>query len=100
MLAQVSVQRFRAGLGEQGPEHHVLAAALGKMLAIGLAQRADTGVGMLLVDAAGRIAMPAVQTLCFLIRFPGHLTLPSLISSLLSSPIVNPTSSLISSKLA
>src|SRR6266436_1733400 len=49
------------------------------MLAIGLAQRADAGVAMLLVNTAGRIAMPAVQTLCFLFRFPGHLTLPSLV---------------------
>lgn len=75
MLAQISVQRVGAGLDEQGLEHHVLAAALCKMLAIGLAQRADAGVAVLPVDAAGRIAMPAIQAFCLL----GHLTLPSLI---------------------
>src|SRR6202140_1389623 len=71
MLAQIGVQRIRAGLGEQRLEHHVLAAAVGEMLAIGLAQRTDAGVAVLPVDAARRIAMPAVQALS------GHLTLPT-----------------------
>jgi hypothetical protein len=70
MLAQISVQRFRAGLGQQRLEHHVLAAAFREMLAIGLAQRPDAGVAMLFVDAARRIAMPTVQS------FLGHLILP------------------------
>ena len=42
------------------------------MFAIGLSQRLDAGVAVLLVDAARRIATPAVQT------FLGHLILPGL----------------------
>jgi len=46
MLAQIGVKRVRAGLGEQGRQHHVLAAAFGEMLAIGLAQGAYAGVAV------------------------------------------------------
>jgi hypothetical protein len=55
MLAQVSVQGLHAGLRQQRPEHHVLATSLGKMLSIGLAQRADARVAVLLVDATSEI---------------------------------------------
>jgi hypothetical protein len=61
MLAQIGMKRFRAGLGQQGLQHHVLAAALREMLAIGFTQRRHAGIAMLLVDAAGGVAMPAVQ---------------------------------------
>jgi len=52
VLAQISVQRVRAGLRQQGLEHHVPSPTLREMLAIGLAQAADEGVAVLLVDAA------------------------------------------------
>ena len=48
-------------------------AAFREMLAIGLAQRANARVAVLLVDAARRIAMPSVQALL------RHLTPPLLI---------------------
>jgi hypothetical protein len=51
MLAQMGVNRFHAGLGEQRVEHHVLAAAFREMLATGLAQRADACVAVLIIDA-------------------------------------------------
>jgi hypothetical protein len=35
MLAQISMQRFGSSAGEQGLQHHVLAAACREMLAIG-----------------------------------------------------------------
>jgi hypothetical protein len=34
MLAQISMQRFGSSAGEQGLQHHVLAAACREMLAI------------------------------------------------------------------
>ena len=70
MLAQIGVKRFRARLGEQRLQHHVLAPAFGEVLAIGLAKAADPRVAVLLVDAASRVAMPAIQT------FSSDLTLP------------------------
>ena len=63
MLAQIGVKRFRAGLGKQRLEHQVAAAALRKMIAIGFSQCRDACVAVLLVDAAGRIAVPTIQTL-------------------------------------
>ena len=70
MLTQIGMKRLGAGLGQQGFQHHIPAAALRKMLAIGFTQRANTCVAVLLVDAASRVTMPAVQT------FLGHLALP------------------------
>jgi hypothetical protein len=70
MLARIGVKRVRAGLGEQGLQHHVLAAAFGEMLAIGLAKGAYAGVAVFLVDAAGGIAMATVQTLANYSSFP------------------------------
>jgi hypothetical protein len=73
MLAQIGVKRLRSGLSQQCLEHHVPAPTLRKMLAIGLSQRLDAGVAVLLVDAAGRIAMPSIQALLGLLS---HVTLP------------------------
>src|ERR1700760_3603780 len=65
------MKRFRASLGQQGFQHHVLARRpFAKMLAIGLTQRANACVAVLLIDAASRVTIPAVQTP------PGHLALP------------------------
>src|ERR1700677_1165367 len=83
MLAQIGVKRFRTGLSQQCLEHHVPAPALRKMLAIGFSQRLDAGVAVLLVDAAGRIAMPSVQAflaLLGLLGFLGHLILPEVLN--------------------
>jgi hypothetical protein len=70
MLAEIAVKRLGAGFGKQCLEHHVAAAAYREMLAIGLSQGFDARVAVLLVDAAGRIAMPTVQS------FLGHVKLP------------------------
>src|SRR3984885_6163107 len=74
MLAQIGVKRLPSGLSQQCLEHHVPAPTHRKMLAIGLSQRLDAGVAVLLVDAAGRIAMPPVQALLGLLS---HVTLPN-----------------------
>src|SRR5271163_1319858 len=70
VLAQIGVQRVGARLRPQSLQHHVLAPTFGEMLAIGLAKAANARVAVLLVDAASRVTMSAVQT------FPSHLTLP------------------------
>src|ERR1700733_5864026 len=69
----MGVQRVGARLRQQSLKHHVLAPAFGEMLAIGLAKPATARVAVLLVDAASRVTMPAVQT------SPSHLTLPCMI---------------------
>jgi hypothetical protein len=77
MLTQIGVKRLRPGLSQQRLEHHVCAATLRKMLAIGLSQRLDAGVAMLLVDAACRIAMSSVQAL---LGLPSHLIPPEMLN--------------------
>src|ERR1700691_376876 len=69
MLAQIGMQRLGAGFRQQRFEHHVAAPAARKMLAVGFSQCLDAGIAVLLVDAAGRITVPPIQTLL------GHLTL-------------------------
>src|ERR1700733_14569145 len=88
MLAQIGVKRFGTGLGQQCLEHHVPAPALRKMLAIGFSQRLDAGVAVLLVDAAGRIAMPSVQAFPGLLSLLGHLILPEVFNQRLNPTTV------------
>src|ERR1700687_1483232 len=78
MLAEIGVERLGAGCGKQRLEHHVAAVTFREMLAIGLSQGFDARVAVLLVDAAGRIAMPTVQCLLGHVKLPGFFDKPSL----------------------
>ena len=62
VMLQIVVQQLRSGLFQQRFKHHVLAVALGEGRAVFLAERADPGVAVLLLDPAALVAMAAVKT--------------------------------------
>ncbi len=62
VMAQIFVQRGRAGFFQQGLQMHVAAPAGGEMVAVGLAQRIDPRVAALVADPAALFG-PAVEPL-------------------------------------
>src|ERR1700734_3050163 len=63
VIFEILVKGMAAAFCEQRLQHHVLAAAFGKVSAISFPQRRNPGIAVLLVDLSALVAVSAVQCL-------------------------------------